>query len=344
MKVSREVFGLLPDGTEASLFTAINPAGTEMKVSNYGGIIQSILVPDRNGKPGDVVLGFDDLEGYLSDHPYIGTLVGRYANRIAGGKFTLDGKEYGLARNNGNNHLHGGLKGFDKVLWDAAEFADDKGAGVTLNYFSHDMEEGFPGNLKVRVTFILDKEDCVHIVYEATSDAPTPLNLTHHGYYNLGGGASTIHDHDLMINSKSYLVTGPDLIPTGEYGKLDGGPLDFSTSKAIGKDLDRVEGGYDHCYVLGSGTEEPGFAGKVVHQGSGRTMEVFTTEPGMQFYSSNFLEGVSGKGGQQYGKHQALCLETQHFPDSPNQADFPDVILRPGETYIQKTIYKFGIL
>lgn len=341
MKVTREVFGQMPDTREASCFTAINSGGLILKVSDYGGIIQSIQVPDRQGRLADVVLGFDNLKGYLQDHPYIGTLVGRYANRIAKGTFTLGGTEYTLARNNGPNHLHGGLMGFDKVLWDASEFADSKGAGVTLTYLSHDMEEGYPGNLRVQVTFTLDEDNQVCIDYKATTDQPTPLNLTHHAYFNLGGGSSPVYDHELMINSDRYLVTDQDLIPTGEIRSVEGNPLDFRKPKQIGKDIEEVEGGFDHCYVLeGKGTE-PEFAARVHHTGSGRTMEVYTTEPGMQFYSSNFLEGITGKGGQAYGKHQALCLETQHYPDSPNHPEFPETVLKPGMTYSQRTIYKF---
>jgi aldose 1-epimerase len=342
MKVTREVFGLLPDrNREASCFTAVNSAGVILKVCDFGGIIQSIRVPDKNGAFADVVLGFDSLDGYLQDHPYIGTLVGRYANRIAAGRFTLDGTEYRLARNNGKNHLHGGSVGFDKVLWDSSEFADSKEAGVTLNYFSYDMEEGYPGNLKVRVTFTLDEENRVIIDYRATTDKPTPLNLTHHAYFNLGGESSPIYDHELTIRSDRYLVSGRDLIPTGEIRPVEGSPMDFRTPKPIGADIGKVSGGYDHCYVLEGDGKTAGLAARVDHPASGRSMEVLTTEPGIQFYSSNFLEGISGKGGQVYGKHQALCLETQHYPDSPNHPEFPDTILRPGETYTQTTIYKF---
>ena len=342
MKVSREVFGSLPDNREAQLFTVRNSGGLIMKVSDYGGIIQSLQVPGKNGEPADIVLGFDNLKGYLQDHPYIGTLVGRYANRIAKGRFSMDGTEYSLAVNNGLNHLHGGLKGFDKVLWDASDFADDKGSGVTLSYLSPDMEEGYPGNLKVDVTFTLDAENQLCIEYRAISDKPCPLNLTHHAYFNLGGGASTVYDHELMIDSGSYVVSDDELIPTGEIRDLSGGPLDFRTPKLIGEDLDKVPGGYDHCYVCDDQEGEARFAARVRHPESGRIMEVFTTEPGIQFYSSNFLEGLTGKGGQPYGIHQALCLETQHFPDSPNHPAFPDTILRPGEIYTQKTIYKFS--
>jgi aldose 1-epimerase len=344
MKVTKNVFGLLPDrNLEASCYTAVNSSGIVLRVCNLGGIIQSILVPDRSGVPADVVLGFDNLEGYLKDHPYIGTLVGRYANRIAGGRFMLDGTEYRLAQNHGSNHLHGGMIGFDKVLWEASEFADSKGAGVTLSYFSHDMEEGYPGNLKVRVTFTLDEENRVILDYQATSDKPTPLNLTHHAYFNLGGGSEPIYDHELSIPSDRYLVSDRDLIPTGEIRSVEGSPLDFRNPKPIGQDIEKVEGGYDHCYVLGGDGRTAVSAARVAHPSSGRTMEVFTTEPGIQFYSSNFLEGISGKGGQMYGVHQALCLEAQHYPDSPNHPEFPDTILRPGATYTQTTIYQFRV-
>lgn len=342
MKVTREVFGQLPDNGEASLFTVSNSNGLILKISNYGGIIQSIQAPDKNGEMADMVLGFDNFDAYLQDHPYLGTLVGRYAGRIAGGVFTLDGTEYRLVQNNGRNHLHGGSAGFDKKLWDASEFADKNGAGVTLTYLSHDMEEGYPGNLKIRVTYTLDDNNQVCLDYQATADKPTPLNLTHHAYFNLNGGSSTIYDHELMIASDSYVAGDSELIPTGEIHSVDGSPLDFRTPKPIGADIDKVEGGFDHCYVLGTNSKVPHAAARVIHPESGRIMEVFTTEPGMVFYSSNFLEGLTGKGGQAYGKHQALCLETQHYPDSPNHPEFPNTILRPGETYTQKTIYKFS--
>ena len=224
---------MLPGNGEASLYTSINPSGLQLRVSDYGGIIQSILVPDRNGKLDDVMLGFDGLEGYLGDHPYIGTLVGRYANRIAKGRFSLDGTEYRLVQNNGKNHLHGGLRGYDKVHWEASEFADDKGAGVSLSYFSHDMEEGYPGNLRIQVTFTLDIENQVCIEYLATADKATPLNLTHHGYFNLGGGRDPIYDHELEIPADLYVVCDEELIPTGEIASAAGSPMDFTRSKPI---------------------------------------------------------------------------------------------------------------
>ncbi len=342
MKVCREVFGQMPDNGEVSLFTVVNLNGLSMKISNYGGIIQSILVPDKNGETADMVLGFDNLDDYLQDHPCLGTLVGRYANRIAGGAFTLDGTGYQLVQNLGRNHIHGGRVGFDKVLWEASEFADHNGAGVTLTYLSHDMEEGYPGNLKISVTFTLDNENRVCLDYKATSDKPTPLNLTHHAYFNLNGGSSPVYDHELMIASDRYVAGDSELIPTGEIRSVNGSPLDFRTPKLIGADIDKVDGGFDHCYVLEGDGKVPVAAASVIHPASGRVMEVFTTEPGIQFYSSNFLKGMTGKGNQPYGKHQAICLETQHYPDSPNHPEFPNTILRPGETYIQKTIYKFS--
>ncbi len=344
MKVIREIFGNLPGKADASLYTITNSNDVTLKVSDYGGIIQSILVPDKNGKPGDVVLGFDNLEGYLQDQPYIGTLVGRYAGRIAKGSFVLDGTEYNLARNHGQNHIHGGIVGFDKVLWQASEFANKKGAGVTLKYISHDMEEGYPGFLRVSVSYTLDDENQVCLDYQASTDKATHLNLTNHAYFNLNGAAAEIYDHELMIASSAYVVTDHDLIPTGEIGSVEGSPLDFRVPKLIGKDIHEVEGGFDHCYVLEGDGKEPLLAARVVHQESGRVMETYTTEPGVQFYSSNFLAGITGRGGIPYRKHLALCLETQHYPNSPNIPGFPLTILRPGKTYNQRTIYKFTTL
>ena len=343
MKVVREVFGQISGTGEANLYTITNSNGLTLKVTDYGCTIQSILVPDKNGQPGDVVLGFDTLEGYLQDHPYIGTIVGRYANRIANGRFTLDGKEYQLVQNHGKNHLHGGTVGFDKVLWQAAEFADKNGAGVSLAYVSHDMEEGYPGFLRVSVTYTLDDENQVCLDYQAITDKPTHLNLTNHSYFNLNGAAAAVYDHELWIASSRYVVTDQALIPTGEIGSVEGGPLDFRTPKLIGKDIHKLEGGYDLCYILEGDGKEPVLAARVVHAESGRCMETFTTQPGIQLYTSNFLADLTGKGGIPYRKHLALCLETQHFPDSPNQPGFPSTLLRSGETYRQRSIYKFSI-
>ena len=341
MKVVQKIFGQIPGKGDASLYTITNSNGITLKITDYGGTIQSIMVPDKNGKPGDVVLGFDSLEGYLQDHPYIGTIVGRYANRISNARFVLDGIQYKLAQNHGRNHLHGGIVGYDKVLWQASEFADKKGAGITMEYVSHDMEEGYPGFLRLSVTYTLDDENQVCLDYQATTDKATHLNLTNHSYFNLNGASKEVYDHELWIPASRYVVTDQDLIPTGEIGSVEGGPLDFRSPKLIGKDINEVEGGFDLCYVVEGEGREPSRAARVVHPESGRCMETFTTEPGIQFYSSNFLADIKGKGGIPYRKHLALCLEAQHFPDTPNQPDFPSTLLRPGETYNQRTIYKF---
>jgi aldose 1-epimerase len=342
MKVIREVFGQIPGAGNASLFTITNSQGMTVKLTDYGCTIQSILVPDREGRPGDVVLGFDSLDGYLQEHPYIGTIVGRYANRIANASFVLEGMMYKLAQNHGRNHLHGGIVGFDKVLWEASEFADQKGAGITLKYVSHDREEGYPGYLRVSLTYTLNDENELCLDYLATTDKSTHLNLTNHAYFNLNGAVEKIYDHELMIPASKYVVTDEDLIPSGEIISVEGTPLDFRTPKLIGRDIGEVEDGYDLCYVLEGDGSEPVLAARVVHPESGRCMETFTTEPGIQFYSSNFLSGLKGKGGILYRKHLALCLEAQHFPDSPNQPHFPTTLLHPGETYTQRTIYKFS--
>ncbi len=342
MKVLREIFGQIPRKGEASLFTITNSNGISLKVTDYGCTIQSILVPDRNGKPGDVVLGFDSLDGYLRDHPYIGTIVGRYANRIANASFVLNGTLYRLAQNHGRNHLHGGIVGFDKVLWEASEFVDGKRAGVTLKYVSHDGEESYPGFLRVSLTYTLNDVNEICLDYLATTDKSTHLNLTNHAYFNLNGAVDKIYDHELMIPAATYVVTDQDLIPTGEIAPVEGSPLDFRIPKLIGRDIDELEDGYDLCYVLEGDGKEPILAARVVHPESGRCLETYTTEPGIQFYSSNFLADLKGKGGIPYRKHLALCLEAQHFPDTPNQPHFPSTLLHPGETYSQRTIYKFS--
>jgi len=343
MKLEKKIFGLLSHNEEIHHFTLSNNNGISAGLTNYGGIITSILVPDRDGEFKDVVLGFEDIEGYLAEHPYIGTLVGRVANRIAKGRFTLSGNEYRLVQNHGQHHIHGGLKGFDKVIWDFSEYTDFERAGIMMNYTSFDMEEGYPGLLKVQVHFSLNEDNELAIEYTATTDKPTPVNLTHHGYFNLNGAEEKIYDHELFIPASRYVETDDQLIPTGSIIELEGGPEDFRNMKPIGKDIDKVRGGYDHCYILdrkGDGLE---LAARVVHPGSGRIMEVYTTEPAIQFYSSNFLEGLTGKGNIEYTKHLALCLETEHYPDSVNHPEFPSIILQPGETYKHVTIHKFLI-
>ena len=332
------------EGQAITKYTITNPAGMQVSILNYGGTVTDIITPDKNGNKGDVVLGFDSLSGYLQKgNPYFGSLIGRYGNRIANGKFTLDGKQYTLAANNDGNSLHGGIKGFDKVVWKAEKLAGD--SSLQLTYTSKDGEEGYPGNLSVTVVYTLGSDNALKIDYTATTDKATPVNLTNHAYYNLSAGSdSTILDHQLMINANQFTEVNGKLIPTGKLPEVKGGPMDFNTEKVIGKDIAQVSGGYDHNWVLNKKANDLEKVATLYHAGSGRLMEVWTTEPGLQFYSGNFLDGTltNTKGGAKYIKHAALCLETQHFPDSPNQPSFPTTILKPGETYRQTTVYKFS--
>jgi aldose 1-epimerase len=339
-------FGKTPEGMPVELFVLKNGRMT-VKVMTYGAIITELHVPDRRGTPGDVVLGFDDLEGYLGNHPYFGATIGRVANRIAGGKFTLEGREYALALNDGSNSLHGGRKGFDKVLWKAEEVSGPDGPAVKLTYLSRDGEEGYPGNLSASVTFTVTDDDSLRIDNTATTDKATPVNLTNHSYFHLAGPASgTILDHELMLAADMYTPVDDMLIPTGEIASVRETPMDFSTPTPIGARIDQLKGdprGYDHNFVLRGGEKSPALAARLYDPKSGRVMEVFTTEPGVQFYSGNFLDGtLKGKGGVVYRKHQGLCLETQHFPDSVHHANFPSILLRPSMTYTQTTIYRFS--
>lgn len=345
MEVTQEKFGATSDGQEVTLYTMKNENGMVVKITNYGGIVTELWVPDKGGVLGDVVLGFNNLTDYMGDHPYFGCIVGRYANRIAGGKFKLDGKEYTLAKNNGNNHLHGGMKGFDKVLWKSSKQSGRDSVAVRMQYESNDGEEGYPGKLSVSVTYALNNKNELRIHYEATTSKPTVVNLTHHGYFNLAGaGSGDVLKHELMINAQQYTVVNEELIPTGELRSVEGTPMDFRSPCPIGKRIDMVEGGYDHNYILNREDVSLTLAARVTELVSKRVMEVWTTEPGIQLYTGNFLDGsLKGKGGKVYGKHSGFCLETQHFPDSPNQPDFPSVILRPGETYMQLTVYKFSV-
>jgi len=332
------------DGREVFLYTLCNKNGITVKITNYGGIITSILVPGKNGTMGDIVLGYDSLKDYVANSPYFGAIVGRYANRIAKGKFTLDGKLYRLAVNNGNNSLHGGLKGFDKVVWDAREFSDSASASLELTYLSRDGEEGYPGNLKVKVTYSLDNRDELITLIEAGTDKATPVNLCNHTYFNLSGADTDILGHELYLNADRYTVVNDELIPTGELPEVQGTPMDFRVSTAIGTRIARVKGGYDHNYVLNKKEGELSPAARICDRRSGRVVEVSTTQPGVQFYSGNFLDGtIRGKGGKVYRQHYGLCLETQHFPDSPNQPSFPNTILRPGEKFSQKTVFRFSV-
>jgi aldose 1-epimerase len=340
--VEKTVLGQIK-GAEIDLFTLTNRNEMTVKITNFGGIVTSILVPDLKGRTEDVVLGFDSIEGYLGVHPYFGCIVGRYANRIAKGTFQLDGKTYNLARNNGDNHLHGGVSGFDKKIWKPAGFKIHDEAGIELSYKSIDGEEGYPGTLNVKVIFSLNNDNELKIQYFAETDHATPLNLTHHGYFNLkGAGNGNIQDHFLAISASRYTVVDELLIPTGELREVTGTLFDFRQGKQVGRDIDKVKGGYDHNFVLDA-TGGLIKAATVSEPLSGRWMEVYTDQPGMQFYSSNLLDGsITGKNGKAYQKRYGLCLETQNFPDSPNQPDFPDAILRPGDSYHSVTIYKFG--
>lgn len=348
LAVTSSAFGTLPDGTRVDVFTLKNANGVEVRIMTYGATITSIRVPDRNGKFDDVVTGFDTLDGFVTRGRFFGVIAGRYANRIANARFTLDGKTYQLAANNGKNHLHGGLRGFDKVVWKAASFERDGASGVKLTYVSPDGEEGYPGTLTATVTYTLTPQNELTLDYEATTDKATPVNLTNHAYFNLAGdGRGDILQHLLTINADRYTPTDDTQIPTGELAPVAGTPFDFRKPTAVGARIDadheqiRRGKGYDHNFVLnGTGLRH---AARLVDPASGRTLDVSTTEPGVQLYSGNNLDGAVGKGGHVYGRRSALCLETQHFPDSPNHANFPSTILRPGERFQSKTVFAFGV-
>jgi aldose 1-epimerase len=348
--VSERPFGKLPDGTEARLFTLDNGRGMRATVTNYGGIVTSLVVPDRAGQGTDVVLGYDSLEGYLRATPYFGAIVGRYANRIARARFTLDGREYTLAANDHGNSLHGGLRGFDKLLWEASPFHDSAQAGVRLHLVSPDGDEGYPGRLDVVVTYALSDSDEMRITYQATTDQPTVLNLSHHGYFNLAGPASgDVLGHELTLAADRFTPIDSLLIPTGELRSVAGTPMDFRAPTAIGARIGqddqqlRFGKGYDHNWVLDGPAGTLRLAARVRDPRSGRVMEIRTTEPGIQFYSGNFLDGtIVGKGGTPYRHRAGFCLETQHFPDSPNHPDVPSTVLRPGQEYRSTTVYRFG--
>ena len=337
------------------LFTLTNAHGIEVRLTNYGGIISSLKTPDRSGRFDDIVLGYDSLSGYLHNSPYFGAIVGRYGNRIAKGRFTLDGTTYHLAVNNGPNSLHGGVRGFDKVVWNAEPFRNDGTEGVALEYTSPDMEEGYPGTLRARVTYTLTDDNRLIVDYQATSDKPTPVNLTQHTYWNLAGdGRRDILAHVLTINADSLTPVDSTLIPTGEISPVAGTPFDFRTPMPIGARIDqrqntqiRYGGGYDHNFVVNrgkAGADSLVHAAHVAEPSTGRTLDTFTTEPGIQFYSGNFLDGsITGKSGHIYRYRSGLALETQHYPDSPNHANFPSTILRPGQQYRSRTVFAFGV-
>jgi aldose 1-epimerase len=343
MDVKKDVFGNLPDGTAVDIYTLTNRSGIEARITTYGATLVSLKLPDRNGEFEDVTLGFDTLDGYLGENPYFGCTVGRYANRIGKGKFTIGNVEHILARNDGENHLHGGLKGFDKAVWTAAPLVEPNAVGVRFSYLSRDMEEGYPGNLSSIVTYRLTEGDELRIDYEAVTDKATPVNLTNHTYWNLGGqGKGDILGHVLQVEADTFTAVGAGLIPTGEILALAGTPLDFTTPHPVGERIGSVEGGYDHNFVLRGGGGTMALAALAYEPGSGRVLEILTDQPGIQFYSGNFLDGtIAGKGGAVYGKHSGFCLETQHFPDSPNQPGFPPAILEPGSRYRTATVHRF---
>jgi len=342
MDVTRAPFGKLADGTAVDLYTLVNKNGLKARIMTYGAILVSLEVPDKAGVFGDIVLGYDTLDGYVKNNPYFGAIVGRYGNRIAKGRFTLGGVTYKLATNNGENHLHGGLKGFDKVVWEAEPRMEEDGVGLKLTYLSKDGEEGYPGNLDVKVRYALTNDNELRVAYEAESDKATPVNLTHHSYFNLSAGARDILGHELMLAADRYTPVDKGLIPTGKLAPVKGTPMDFTRPMTIGSRIAKVDGGYDHNYVLNKPEVAMGLATRLTDPPSGRVMEIYTTEPGIQFYSGNFLDGtITGKGGRIYTKHFGLCLETQHFPDSPNHPDFPSTIVFPGRVLKSLTIHKF---
>ncbi len=341
----RRAFGSTPAGESVDLYTLTN-RGISVAIATYGGIVVSLRTPDRSGAAADIVLGFDSLESYLKDPPYFGAIIGRYGNRIGNARFTLGGKTYELAKNNGENHLHGGRKGFDKVVWKAAELP---GAALRLTYASKDGEEGYPGNLAVTVDYSLTEAGELKIDYTATSDKETVVNLTNHSYFNLAGqGEGDVLGHRLKLEADRFTPVDAGLIPTGELRSVEGTPFDFRSERAIGERIDADDeqiargGGYDHNFVLNGPAGTMRVAARVVEPKSGRAMEVRTTEPGLQFYTGNFLDGtLTGKGGKVYRKRYGFCLETQHYPDSPNKPSFPPVTLKPGETYRSATSYRF---
>jgi aldose 1-epimerase len=348
--IAQETFGKISETETADIYTLRNATGMTVRISNYGGIIVSWTAPDKAGNYEDITLGYDSLASYQKDSPYFGALVGRYGNRIAKGKFTLDGKTYTLATNNGENALHGGIKGFDKVLWKALP-VDGEEPQLVLNYVSKDGEEGYPGNLSVEVIYTLTKDNSLKIDYKATTDKATVVNLTNHAYFNLSGvkNISPILDHELTLNADKFLPVDKTLIPTGELKPVTGTPFDFTKAKKIGLQINdttdtqiKYGGGYDHCWVMTDTTQSLRLAATVHEPKSGRVMEVYTTEPAFQFYTGNFLNGSNlGKGGSIYARRTGFCLETQHYPDSPNQPKFPSTVLRPNETYQTTTVYKF---
>ena len=350
VSIEKKAFGKTKEGLNVDQYILKNRNGMEISTINYGGIITSLKTKDRDGNYQDIVLGFDNLSEYESESPYFGAIIGRYGNRIAKGKFTLNGEEYTLAVNNGENHLHGGLKGFDKVVWDSKEVVDDSTASLVLSYVSDDMEEGYPGNLKVKVTYTLDNNDKLSVKYEAVTDKTTIINLTQHSYFNLSADFNkNILDHDILINADSFLPVDSTLIPTGEIRNVGDTPFDFRRPKNVGDEINNsnkqlmIGNGYDHCWVLNNQDKGLRFVASAYDSSTGRLLEVFSDQPGIQFYSGNFLDGsLKSKIGGTYDFRSGFCLETQHYPNSPNEMSFPSVTLNPGEKYETETIFKFS--
>ena len=344
--MEKALFGKLEDGTPVYSFTLTNSRGSSVRVIAYGATLNELWVPDRTGKLADIVLGFDRIGGYVGKHPWFGATVGRVANRIAKGRFTLDGTQYSLEINDPPNNLHSGSRDLSHVVWSSEPVKVPDGAAVRFSYHSPKGDEGFPGNLDVSVTYTLTNENALKLSYVAKADQPTPVNLTNHSYFNLDGQKDVLAEV-LYLNADRYTPVDATLIPTGDIAAVKGTPLDFTRPKAIGAEIAQIKGdpgGYDHNFVLNGELGKLKVAARVLDPSSGRHMEVWTTEPGVQFYSGNFLDGsITGKRGVVYGKHSGFCLETQHFPDSVNQPNFPSIILRPGQTYRQETIYKFSV-
>ena len=349
--IEKSPFGTTVDGIDVDKYKLSNRQGMQISIINYGGVITSWTAKDKNGIYEDIVLGYNKLSEYEKETPYFGAIIGRYGNRIAKGKFSLEGKEYSLAVNNGENHLHGGVKGFDKVVWDAKTRLTDSSASLILTYLSADMEEGYPGNLEVEVVYTLNNEDELRVTYKATTDKTTIINLTQHSYFNLSANFNnTILNHELILNSDYFLPVDKTLIPTGEFRDVSNTPFDFRTPKTIGQQIDEEDPqlknglGYDHCWVLNEQDKGVRFVASAFEPQSRRYLEVFSDEPGIQFYSGNFLDGtLPSKNNGSYQFRSGFCLETQHFPDSPNQKNFPSVILRPGEEYTSHTIFKLSV-
>ena len=344
MSIQKSEFGKTPDGSPVEFYTLTNKHGMMAKVMTYGAILTELHVPDRSGRSADIVLGFGDLKDYIEHNPFFGATAGRYANRVANASFELDGKTYRLFANNGPNSLHGGRKGFDKVIWKPEPKSSSAAQNVKFTYLSRDGEEGYPGNLTTTCTYTLADDNSLKIEFMATTDKPTVVNLANHSYFNLGGeGSGSILDEVLTINAAKYTVVNDQLIPTGEIASVYGTPLDFTRPTPIGQRIDQVKGGYDHNYVLNGPAGKLSLCARVADPKTGRVMEIFTTQPGVQLYTANFLDGnVIGVGGKPYGKHAAFCLETQHFPDSPHHPNFPSTVLRPGQKYDEVTVYRFS--